>query len=162
MTMVATPLVINAISGEIFRIYKSGERRVAGHLDARGYRMLSVNNKQRAAHRVIWEHVNGPIPDDLEVDHRDGNPSNNSILNLRLVTHTQNMQNQHRPRGNNKTSGVKGVHWDKEKGRWRTHIVVNKKQVFIGRFHSIDEALVAYQDAAARLHTHNPHARLAP
>lgn len=160
--MVATPLDVNAISGEIFRIYKSGERRLAGYSDARGYRILSVNNKSRFAHRVIWEHVHGPIPDGLEIDHIDGNPKNNSILNLRLVTHTQNMQNQHRPRGNNKTSGVKGVHWDKEKGRWRTHIVVNKKQVFIGRFDDMWDAIVAYQDAAARLHTHNPHARIAP
>lgn len=159
MTMVATPLVINAITGGILRIYKNGDRRVAGSLDDRGYRTLSVNGKNRSAHRVIWEHVNGDIPKGLEVDHIDGDPSNNSILNLRLVTHTQNMQNQHRPRGNNKTSGVKGVHWDKEKLRWRTHIVVNRKQVFIGRFDTIAEAQAAYQDAAARLHTHNPHAR---
>ena len=74
MTMVATPLVINAITGEILRIYKNGDRRVAGSLDDRGYRTLSVNGKNRSAHRVIWEHVNGDIPKGLEVDHIDGDP----------------------------------------------------------------------------------------
>jgi HNH endonuclease/AP2 domain len=158
MTMVATGLVVDAINGIIRRIYKSGEVRVAGWTGHRGYVYLTVSNKRRAAHQVIWEHVNGRVPDGFEIDHIDGNPSNNSILNLRLLTHAENMQNRHLPSGKNKTSGVKGVHWDKDRQKWRTHIVVNGKQYHIGRFDSLDSALSAYRKAAGVHHTYNPHA----
>jgi hypothetical protein len=43
-------------------------------------------------HNVVWETHNGAVPDGLEIDHIDGDKSNNSIKNLRLVTHAQNIQ----------------------------------------------------------------------
>lgn len=158
MTMISTRLLVNPDTGMIHRVYKNGETRVAGYSSERGYRYLSVNNKNRAAHQVIWEFVNGEIPHRMEIDHIDGDPSNNRIDNLRLVTHGQNMQNQHHPRSNNKTSGVKGVHWDKDRGCWRTHIVIDGRQKYLGRYSSLDDATRVYRDAASRFHTHNPHA----
>ena len=44
-------------------------------------------------HRVIWYYFNGDIPDDKQIDHIDGNKLNNSILNLRCVSPSQNMRN---------------------------------------------------------------------
>ena len=41
-------------------------------------------------HRVVWMCYNGPITDDLTVDHIDGDRSNNSIENLALLTRAQN------------------------------------------------------------------------
>jgi hypothetical protein len=43
------------------------------------------------AHRLIYQTFIGKIPNGLEVDHIDHNRHNNSINNLRLVTHSQNM-----------------------------------------------------------------------
>lgn len=47
---------------------------------------------QVGLHRVIWESAHGPIPDDMQVNHIDGNTSNNSIRNLELVTSAGNIE----------------------------------------------------------------------
>ncbi|GFM52032.1 endonuclease [Pseudomonas cichorii] len=44
-------------------------------------------------HRLIWEMHYGPIPDGLIIDHRDGNPANNLISNLRLSDTKRNALN---------------------------------------------------------------------
>ena len=44
-------------------------------------------------HRLVWEAFNGPIPKGLEIDHIDTDGTNNRLDNLRLVTHTENMNN---------------------------------------------------------------------
>ena len=43
-------------------------------------------------HRIVWESFNGPIPDDMDVDHIDGNPQNNALSNLRLLSHQDNLK----------------------------------------------------------------------
>jgi len=158
--MSGTPpnLSINPITGVIHTIFKNGTIRVAGYRDKRNYVMICTNGKTRGAHQLIWESVNGLVPCGLEIDHINGDPSDNRIGNLRLVTHSQNMQNTRKASGKNKTSGVKGVHYDKARGKWRTHIVVSGKQIHIGRFDSIGDAKKAYNNMAAIVHTHNPHA----
>lgn len=45
-----------------------------GHSDAKGYGRVSRKGKQRQAHRVIYEHFKGPIPDDLILRHTCDNP----------------------------------------------------------------------------------------
>lgn len=154
--MKPTTLVVLPETGEIFRTFKNGTVKPAGWLSRDGYKYLDVCGKVRAFHRAMWEHVNGPIPDSLEIDHIDGDRLNNKIVNLRLVTRSQNMQNQHRPRSNNVTSGIKGVHWDKSRGKWRVHIGVGKRGFFIGRFDCLEAATEAYSAAALTHHTHNP------
>ena len=59
------------------------------------------------AHRVIWEMLNGPIPSGLVIDHIDGNPFNNLISNLRVVTQAVNTRNKKLYSTN--TTGIAGV-----------------------------------------------------
>ena len=53
------------------------------------------NNKTKRywprAHRIIYQTLVGDIPKGYEIDHIDHNRQNNSIDNLRIVTHSQNM-----------------------------------------------------------------------
>lgn len=44
------------------------------------------------AHRVIWEFVHSPVPDEFEVNHINGNKADNRINNLELVTTSGNAQ----------------------------------------------------------------------
>jgi hypothetical protein len=53
---------------------------------------ISSGNKKRwYAHRWIWTHFNGKIPDGYEIHHMDSNKKNNNINNLKLVTKQQNV-----------------------------------------------------------------------
>lgn len=40
-----------------------------GQLNNHGYGLFSYKNRKRAAHLVLWEHVVGPVPNGLELDH---------------------------------------------------------------------------------------------
>jgi hypothetical protein len=47
---------------------------------------------RKRVHRVVWEAFNGPIEGRLEINHKDLNRSNNSLDNLEVVTHQQNIK----------------------------------------------------------------------
>ena len=92
------------------RSNNSWEGMVVGTLDG-GYLNVKLEKKMFRLHRVIWKIVYGYDPD--QVDHKDGNKLNNSIVNLRDCTHGQNIQN--RPSRIGTASGVKGVTYMKPK-----------------------------------------------
>lgn len=84
---------------------KAGD--VVGHKDQNGYWIITYKRKRRKAHRIVWELYYGEIDESLFIDHLDGNPSNNRIENLRLVTRKINARNAlHNGRS---FSGVVGV-----------------------------------------------------
>lgn len=49
-------------------------------------------NKKFLVHRVVWECFNGEIPDKMDIDHIDGNPKNNNLDNLQLLSHAENLR----------------------------------------------------------------------
>lgn len=78
----------------------------SGHKDNRLNVMLFGKTYKCA--RIVMELFTGtPLPDGAIVDHKDGNPLNNDISNLRVATQLVNMRNTRKYRNN--TSGVTGV-----------------------------------------------------
>lgn len=63
--------------------------------------------KNYYVHRVIWVLKHGSIESDKVIDHLDGNPLNNKIENLRLISNSLNKRNN-KKYSCNKT-GVNGV-----------------------------------------------------
>ena len=102
-----------------------------------GYLKVQFNKQRYYVHRLIWEFFNGEIPCGYEVDHVDGNPSNNKIENLRLLTHTQNLHASRRLTKN--TSGILGVSWCSSRSKWVASVKV-KENHYRKRFNSIAEA----------------------
>ncbi len=89
-------------------------------------------------------------PDGVLVDHKKGNKFDNRKSKLRFCTKSQNGFN--RGKTNSNTSGFKGVWWDKWNSKWRAGIMVNWKQIHLGRFTDINEAAAAYAEAAKKYH----------
>ena len=85
----------------------------------------------------------------LDIDHSDGNKSNNSIENLREVTKSENGENLLKAKANNKL-GVLGVSMHRKK--FIARIKVNGKQIIIGRYDKIEDASMAYQEYKNKYH----------
>lgn len=123
------------------RVRKGSE---AGYLHHDGYVVVRVNKVLNSAHRIIWEMHNGPIPKGMEIDHVNRNRIDNRIENLRLATRRQNSCNL-----STNPSGVPGVYWCKQQGRWRARIFVNGKNIHLGLFKNINDAAKARMNADA-------------
>lgn len=110
----------------------------AGTADRRGYRSVLFEKKSYKAHRLIWFIVHGEWPQ--SVDHIDGNPSNNSLNNLRAVTHAENMKNQRRRAS---ASGATGVYFRKHLRKWVARIRADGRDLHLGAFVTKKEAVAA-------------------
>jgi hypothetical protein len=106
-----------------------------------GYRQIGFKSKKYLSHRVAWFLHYGCWPNN-DVDHIDGNPSNNKISNLRDVSHSKNLQNRKSATIRNKT-GFLGV--VKRCNKFAAHIHRDGKQIYLGRFDTAELAHQAYK-----------------
>ena len=126
-------------------LFKKGSDHIYGYLDENGYIQAHINRKTYRVHRIIWEMLKGPIPENYMIDHIDGNRANNRIENLRLATPMQNT-------ANSTGFGVlpKGVKAHRKKFQAR----INHKGVYqhLGTYDTVEEAKKAYDTKAQELH----------
>jgi len=121
--------------------------RLAGIQGPSGYRLIRIDKRRHFAHRLAWLYVHGRHPT-CEIDHVNGNPTDDRIANLRQCSRFENNRNV---RAHNAT-GFKGVYREEgcRRTRWYARISRNYMRCRIGPFASPEEAAAAY-DAAARL-----------
>ncbi len=136
-------------AGHLHKVRSGVRRRVA----------LTVNGKTvRVYHAsVVWAWHNNEWPSSL-VDHEDGNTLNDRIGNLRDVSSAKNSQNMRMHPGNK--SGVTGVHWHKQRGKWVASIMANRKSRYLGVFDSLDEAIAIRKAEEVNLGFHPNHGRI--
>jgi hypothetical protein len=109
-------------------------------LNHKGYYRVGLcengKQKQYSVHRLVAIAF-VPLEDGCDfVDHHDGEPTNNSVENLRWCNLKENSQN--RSMSKNNKSGFKGVHF--ENGKWRAYINIDGKKQHLGCFDTIEEA----------------------
>jgi hypothetical protein len=121
----------------------------AGGINQKGYVIVGIEGARCYAHRVAWLFTYGKFPT-AQVDHIDGDKSNNSITNLRLCTNAENHKNQGIRKTN--TSGFKGVSWDSKNESWFAQTTLINRHIFLGYYESPEEASIAYNTFAKANH----------
>lgn len=104
-----------------------------------GYLHGSIDYVVLMAHRVIWKMLHDSEP--VQIDHANGDRSDNSERNLRASNASDNGRNK--VRLSNNTSGHVGVSWHRLRGRWRASIKIDRTSIHLGLFDSFADALAA-------------------
>jgi hypothetical protein len=101
----------------------------------------------RYFHRAIMERVlNRKLERKEKVDHINGNGLDNRRINLRVVTHSQNLANRSMTSGT--TNRYKGITQCKRTGNWQSKIMVNYKTIYLGTYKTDEDAAREYDWAA--------------
>lgn len=106
--------------------------------------------------QVLLHHLVLPLSDDLVIDHIDGNGLNNVRSNLRLVNRQDNSKNISKPVNN--TSGYMGVSC-LPNGKFRAYITTQDKQIGLGTYEDMLDAVKARKDAEKEYGFHENHGR---
>ena len=91
-------------------------------------------------HRLIMS-----CADDKVVDHINRDRLDNRKSNLRICSQQQNSMNRGIQSNNN--SGVVGVYWAKSRNKWCAQIMLNKKNIFLGYYEDMNDAIQARKQA---------------
>ena len=109
-----------------------------------GYIQLGTSfNKKRIqlyAHQLIYYVSTGQVVE--QIDHIDGDRSNNRIDNLREVTRQENSFN----------TKAKGCTWNKKAKKWRAQIKVDGKYIYLKYWNTEEDAHRAYKEAKKKYH----------
>lgn len=125
------------------RSVRAGDR--AGCLDvSTGYRKVRYRGTAYPEHRISWMVFYGEDAPE-QIDHINRTRDDNRISNLRAATSTENSFNK--SVCSNNSSGVAGVYWSAEHGKWKAQISVRGKRHFLGLHDTLEAAKAARQDA---------------
>jgi len=125
--------------GKIFSLdyRRTGEvRELSPATVGGGYNQVSFykdgKKKKFYVHRLVAEAYLQDYDPDLQVDHIDRDPTNNHVSNLRMVTPSQNNQN----------NNAKGIYFNKRCSKWYAQLKVNYKQ-YNGPLRATEEEAIA-------------------
>ena len=116
---------------------KNAGNRAGRKMPQGNYRQLAIDGVRYLEHRVIAA-MHG-IDTSQTIDHRDRDPTNNRVSNLRAASQAQNSRNQ---TGWAKKSSRVGT-WQTANGRWIAYIRAQGKHTHLGTFASEGEAIAA-------------------
>jgi hypothetical protein len=125
-----------------------------GHTDKNGRVRVLLDGKMLLLPRLVFALWVGRWPEG-DVDHIDGDVTNNNPSNLRDVPHADNQRNRRKPTHN--TSGVMGVSFNKQRGNWRARVSMDGKEHHVGFFASPDDAVSALRTKREQLGFHANH-----
>jgi hypothetical protein len=124
---------------------------VAGCDNGSGYTIIRMFGVGFKAHRLAWMYVYGQWPK-KDIDHINGNRSDNHIANLRDVNRQINTHNRKKTSGD-VTSRFLGVSWYPKLSKWVAQISHGYRKICLGYYESEDVAFQAYLNAKRKLHS---------
>lgn len=116
-----------------------------------GYLSARVDGKKIKAHRIAWALHHGMWPNN-QIDHMNGNRSDNRIVNLRDLTAGENKQNIRKARSNREPGALLGTTYCKRDKVWRAKIGINGKRINLGTFETAEAAYAAYVQKKRDIH----------
>ena len=122
-----------------------------------GYLYVKVHGRRYLVHRVVMLMCYGFYGEGLEVDHINHVRNDNRLVNLRFVTHGENMRNK--SVSSKSTTGVTGVDFSKAHKKYRARIRVNREFIHLGYFYTLEEAAAARAEANLKFNFHNNHGK---
>lgn len=123
-----------------------------------GYVKVSIMGEKYLAHRIVWAIQTGEA-DGFEIDHINGDRTDNRWLNLRKATHAENMRNK--AVRSDSSTGVTGVHYSKRDNLYSAEIHSDGRKHRLGSFKGLDDAVAARKAAERKLGFHPNHGRSA-
>lgn len=120
----------------------------AGAINKHGRVYVKISGKSYLLHRLIFLYHHGWIP--AMIDHKDTNPLNNKIENLRACSREQNNSNRIASKANK--LGVKGVYQHRDGVRYQVNVRANNKLHYGGLFNSLEEAKAKADTMRKSLH----------
>ena len=159
-------MVLNDTTMKVFRDgrihtlfkYKDGREKWTDRaftLSQAGYPRVYLgskkNNKVRHfVHNVIALCYLGEKPEGFQTDHINSIRTDNRLENLQYITQQQNIQKRKTKDGRN----VKGYYLTKY-GKYHAQIKLDSKKIYLGSYHTEEEARQAYIDAKLKYHNVN-------
>lgn len=140
-------------TGEFCWLKRGSGRKINGRVGflvkRTGYHSIEIFGKGYLSHRLAWAIHYGEWPNG-EIDHINGDKSDNRISNLRCVDRSKNIQNI--PKKSGGSSKYKGVSWHKRIKKWQARITCSGVKKHLGYFSTEEEAYEAYVSSARLLH----------
>ena len=99
-----------------------------------GYLTINIFRKPTQTHRLIFLYMTGEFPE-YDVDHINGNRTDNRWCNLREVTRIENLHNVGLRKDN--STGYQGVSKRNDTGKYHAYINVNNKRHNLGNFENV-------------------------
>jgi hypothetical protein len=134
------------------RLKQTGVKQgsISGSRSSDGYLITMIDRKHYKCHRLAWLYMTGAWPTG-QIDHINGNRSDNRFSNLRDVPKQHNVENQRKAQRSNKSTGTLGT-WKNGSG-FAARISHNNSKIYLGTFKTLAEAQAAYVAAKRALHT---------
>jgi len=118
-----------------------------------GYRRVKINDNGYLVHRLAWLYSYGYMP--KFIDHINHIKNDNRISNLREVTFQENRKNLYKYKNNK--SGHTGILWREDMNKWLAQIRVNGKNIYLGCYDDINEAIKVRKEANIKYGFHTNH-----
>ena len=136
--------------GQIFcnlkssRNYNAELREVLPRNNGRSYMQVHLCKEgkkyNRYVHRLVYSAYYGEISRNIQVDHINGDKTDNRLENLRLCSCRKNCQFQNKKI--NSASGEHNIYFDKNKKKYRVTFSINGRNKHFGAFKNLSDAIL--------------------
>lgn len=108
-----------------------------------GHRYVKYKGKWIAIHRIVFLKFIGKLNPSLEINHIDGDPTNNSVGNLEMITTGQNLRHSYEYLGRKPNTGARKL-LDREVLNIRKDKIKGKSLSYLAEKYGVSKSTISY------------------